>query len=104
MVEELARWHLIRPVLTQGHMGDILADKIIYDAQTTSGGSGGPLFNTEGKVIGVVSWDQPASSLWMATRLQIIRGMNVKLKRGSPVGSLSDILFDQNHWLMLTGG
>jgi len=53
VVEELARRHLIRPVVTQGHIGDILPDKIVYDAQTTSGGSGGPLFNNEGKVIGV---------------------------------------------------
>ena len=52
-MEELARRHLIRPITTQGHIGDVLPDKIVYDAQTTSGGSGGPLFDDEGKVIGI---------------------------------------------------
>lgn len=49
----LARQDLIRPLITQGHIGDVSADKIVFDAQTTSGGSGGPLLNDEGKVIGV---------------------------------------------------
>jgi DNA-binding response OmpR family regulator/S1-C subfamily serine protease len=53
VMEELARRNLIRPVITQGHIGDVLPDKIVYDAQTSSGGSGGPLFNSEGKVIGI---------------------------------------------------
>ena len=53
VMEELARRNLIRPVTTQGHLGDVLADKIVYDAQTSSGGSGGPLFNNQGKVIGI---------------------------------------------------
>ena len=33
--------------------GDVLSDKIVYDAQTTSGGSGGPLLNRDGGVNGV---------------------------------------------------
>jgi DNA-binding response OmpR family regulator/S1-C subfamily serine protease len=53
MLDELARRNLIRPIVTQGHIEDVLPDKILFDAQTTSGGSGGPLFNQEGKVIGV---------------------------------------------------
>jgi DNA-binding response OmpR family regulator/S1-C subfamily serine protease len=53
VLAELAQRNLIRPMVTQGHIGDILTDKIVFDAQTTSCGSGGPLFNQRGKVIGV---------------------------------------------------
>ncbi len=53
ILDELAHRNLIRPLITQGHIGDVLADKIVFDAQTTSGGSGGPVFNQQGKVIGV---------------------------------------------------
>jgi S1-C subfamily serine protease len=53
VVDELVRRKLIRPLVTQGHIGDVSADKIVYDAQTTSGSSGGPLINKDGRVIGV---------------------------------------------------
>jgi DNA-binding response OmpR family regulator/S1-C subfamily serine protease len=53
VLAELARRKLIRPLVTQGHVGDVLPDKIVYDAQTTSGGSGGPLLVPNGEVIGV---------------------------------------------------
>jgi Trypsin-like peptidase domain len=52
---ELAALSLIRPSATVGHLGDVVGDKLIYDAPTAHGGSGGPVFNSEGEVIGVNS-------------------------------------------------
>ncbi len=51
--QELSNHNLIKPLTTQGHISDVLNGRIIYDAQTTSGGSGGPLFNNKGKVIAI---------------------------------------------------
>jgi len=52
---ELAALSLIRPSATVGHLGDAIGDKLIYDAPTAHGGSGGPVFNAEGQVIGINS-------------------------------------------------
>src|SRR5580693_1990734 len=53
VMSRIASQKLIRPTTTQGHIGDVLKDKIVYDTATTSGGSGGPLFNRDSKVIGI---------------------------------------------------
>lgn len=53
LAEELSNLGMIRPYATQGHVTDALPDKFIFDAQTTLGGSGGPLFSREGKVFGI---------------------------------------------------
>jgi S1-C subfamily serine protease len=50
---KLAALLLIRPSVTYGHLGDVVGDKLIYDAPTAHGGSGGPVFNANGEVIGV---------------------------------------------------
>ena len=52
---ELAALSLIRPSTTCGHLGDVVGDKLIYDAPTAHGGSGGPVFNAQGEVIGINS-------------------------------------------------
>lgn len=52
---ELAALSLIRPSATYGHLGDVVGDKLIYDAPTAHGGSGGPVFNSRGEVIGINS-------------------------------------------------
>jgi serine protease Do len=50
---ELAALSLIRPSATCGHLGDVVGDKLIYDAPTAHGASGGPVFDSRGEVIGV---------------------------------------------------
>ena len=52
---ELAALSLIRPSATFGHIGDVTGDKLIYDAPTARGGSGGPVLNLHGEVVGINS-------------------------------------------------
>jgi S1-C subfamily serine protease len=52
---ELAALSLIRPSTTCGHLGDVVGDKLIYDAPTAHGGSGGPVFDSNAEVVGINS-------------------------------------------------
>ena len=54
-VRRLAGLALVRPSATQGHLGDVVGDKLLYDAATAQGASGSPVFNVRGEVIGVNS-------------------------------------------------
>lgn len=51
-LNELAATSKIRPQSTQGHISDV-TPQLVYDARTDEGGSGGPVFGANGKVIGV---------------------------------------------------
>ncbi len=51
-LNDLAANAKIRPQSTQGHISDV-APQLVYDARTDEGGSGGPVFGANGKVIGI---------------------------------------------------
>lgn len=53
LISALSKRSVIVPVITHGTLNDATEYKIIYDAITTSGGSGGPVFGPDGDVIGV---------------------------------------------------
>ncbi|HET7293321.1 MAG TPA: serine protease [Vicinamibacteria bacterium] len=53
LTEALSHRGLIRPSTTQGHIGDVTRTDIVFDAPTTQGSSGGPVFNKHGRVIAV---------------------------------------------------
>ena len=53
ILDALARNNAVRPLPSHGHVGDVLADKLLYDAPTAVGGSGGPVFNLDGQVIAI---------------------------------------------------
>jgi len=55
IARKLAQLSLIRPLISCGHLGDIVGDKLVYDAATAHGGSGGPVFDSRGEVIAVNS-------------------------------------------------
>jgi len=53
VANELAANAMIRPSATCGHISDVVSEKVIYDAPTAQGGSGGPVFNSKGEVIAI---------------------------------------------------
>ncbi|MHC5062688.1 MAG: trypsin-like peptidase domain-containing protein [Planctomycetota bacterium] len=53
IIDGLALNGAVSPIITRGALNEVLEGKLVYDAGTTSGGSGGPVFGSEGRVIGV---------------------------------------------------
>lgn len=53
LVQDISDRGAVRPLATQGHIADIVPNRIVYDAQTTGGGSGSPVFNSKGELIAV---------------------------------------------------
>ena len=53
VIQRLAASDQIRPTITQGIVGNIEERMLVYDAPTTHGGSGGPVFGGNGVVSAV---------------------------------------------------
>jgi serine protease Do len=55
LLERLSRRQQIRPYPTWGRLADVQPHQLAHDAATSVGGSGGPIFATSGRVIGLTS-------------------------------------------------
>ncbi len=53
MAERLSAAGHIAPLASRGIVGQVTSRAVVYDAETTSGGSGGPVLNLDGKVVAV---------------------------------------------------
>ncbi|MGI9316604.1 MAG: trypsin-like peptidase domain-containing protein, partial [bacterium] len=53
VVDRLAEQGYIKPLASRGIVSQLSDQFIVYDAETTIGGSGGPVFSLDGKVVGV---------------------------------------------------
>ena len=77
VAEELSERGLVKPLASGGIVAQINAGAILYDAETTVGGSGGPALNREGQVVAI-----------NAAILPEFGGSNI----GVPVSHLEDLL------------
>jgi len=53
VAERLSKSEFIRPLSSRGIVGQITTNTVVYDADTTHGGSGGPVLDINGEVVAV---------------------------------------------------
>jgi len=53
IAERLSAEGYIAPLASRGIVGQVTSRAVVYDAETTSGGSGGPVLNMDGEIIAV---------------------------------------------------
>ncbi len=55
VTQRLAEAGQIRPLASRGIVAQVTSSAVVFDAETTQGGSGGPVLDLEGKVVAVTS-------------------------------------------------
>lgn len=86
LLEQLSRLHQIRPYPTWGRLADKRPHQLAHDAGTSVGGSGGPIFATSGRVIGLntaVARDFDGAALGVPIR-EAMTPLDEARRAGSP--------------------
>ena len=55
VAEQLSRAGHVTPLASRGIVGQVTTQSVVYDAETTSGGSGGPVLSLDGQVVAINS-------------------------------------------------
>ena len=55
VAERLSRAGYVTPLASRGIVGQVTRQNVVYDAETTSGGSGGPVLSLDGQVVAINS-------------------------------------------------
>jgi S1-C subfamily serine protease len=53
VAERLSQAQFIRPLASRGIVGQLSESTVVYDADTTHGGSGGPVLDIDGNIIAI---------------------------------------------------
>jgi S1-C subfamily serine protease len=53
IAERLSRAGHVTPLASRGIVGQVTTQNVVYDAETTSGGSGGPVLSLDGQVVAI---------------------------------------------------